>query len=328
MLFAQFSYSQLLTEDRNIISRYTLIALLFVSALGAVRGSVPAISKIVTLGGINPILYAASISFFGGLLLILVNRVLGSTTPLTMQAVRFSLIGGFVGITIPHIIFFNGIRSVDVGIASAMISGVPIIIYVLSLIFKQETFAIGRFMGVLSGLIGVVMIACAGITEEALVTASFVGIALILLSTIFYASNVVYISLYLPNNLSRMQAAAWMMIFGSLPIWLYIPIGHDLSLISSSAQNPAFMFLLLHCFISGLAYYLSFYIISKYGPVIYSAAAYLMVAFGIFVGVIAFGERYETFDMVGIGLIILGVVAVTMKRNQIGTEPRLDPPQT
>ena len=53
-----------------------------------------------------------------------------------------------------------------------------------------------------------------------------------------------------------------------------------------------------------------------------------MVAFGIFVGVIAFGERYETFDMVGVGLIILGVVAVTMKRNQIGTEPRLDPPQT
>ena len=70
MFVARFSYSQLPTEDRIIISRYTLIALLFVSALGAVRGSVPAISKIVTLGGINPILYAASISFFGGLLLI------------------------------------------------------------------------------------------------------------------------------------------------------------------------------------------------------------------------------------------------------------------
>ena len=58
------------------------------------------------------------------------------------------------------------------------------------------------------------MIACAGLTEEAMFTASFVGIALILLSTIFYASNVVYISLYLPNNLSRTQAAARMMIFG------------------------------------------------------------------------------------------------------------------
>jgi drug/metabolite transporter (DMT)-like permease len=57
-------------------------------------------------------------------------------------------------------------------------------------------------------------------------------------------------------------------------------------------------------------------------------AAYLMVAFGIFVGVIAFGENYATFDVVGVGLIILGVVAVTMKRNQTGTEPRLDPPQT
>ena len=288
----------------------------------------PAISKIVIVGGIDPILYAASISLFGGLLLILVNRVLGWTSPLTMQVVRFSLIGGFLGIAIPHIIFFNGIQSVDVGIASAMISGVPIIIYVLSMIFKKETFAIGRFTGVLLGLIGVALIAGAGITEEALITASFVGVALILLSTFFYASNVVYISLYLPESLSRMQAAAWMMIFGSLPIWLYILISKNLFLMSSTTQNPAFLFLILHCFVSGLAYYLSFYIISNYGPVIYSVAAYLMVAFGILIGVIVFDESYATFDLAGVGLIILGVVAVTIKPNQPNTEPRLDPPQT
>ena len=125
-----------------------------------------------------------------------------------------------------------------------------------------------------------------------------------------------------------MQAAAWRMIFGSLPIWLYILISRDLSMISSATQNPAFIFLLLHCFVSGLAYYLSFYIISNYGAVIYSLAAYLMVAFGIFVGVITFGESYTTFDMAGIGLILLGVVVVTMKHNQNGTDPRLDPPQT
>ena len=53
MFVARFSYSQLPTEDQIIISRYTLTALLFVSALGAVRGSVPAISKIVVLGGID-----------------------------------------------------------------------------------------------------------------------------------------------------------------------------------------------------------------------------------------------------------------------------------
>jgi drug/metabolite transporter (DMT)-like permease len=305
-----------------------LNAVFFVVALGAVRGSVPAISKIVILGGIDPILYSAAISLFGGLLLIIVNFVLGWATPVTKQVVWFSLIGGVVGITIPHIIFFTGIKSVDVGIASAMISGVPIIIYVLSLTFKQETFLIRRFMGVLFGLIGVVLIASAGITEKALITASLVGIVLILLSTFFYASNVVFISVYLPSNLSRMQAAAWMMIFGSLPIWLFILIGHDFSLIYRTTQNSAFTFLLLHGFVSGLAYYLSFYIISNYGPVIYSVAAYLMVAFGIFVGMIAFGEIYTYFDMVGVGLILLGVIAVTIKRNQTSADPRLDPPQT
>ena len=305
-----------------------MTALLFVVALGAVRGGVPGVSKVVILSGIDPILYAASISLFGGLLLISVNRVLGWNTPFKKEFMRFSLIGGFVGITIPHIIFFNGIKSVDVGIASAMISGVPIMIYVLSLIFKLEIFTIWRFTGVVFGLMGVSLIASAEITEEALITASFVGIALILLSTFFYASNVVYISLYLPKNLSRMQAAAWMMIFGSLPIWIYIFIGHDFSLISNTTQNPAFIFLLLHCFISGLAYFLSFILISIYGPVLYSIAAYLMVAFGMFVGVVSFAESYTTLDIIGVLLIILAVAIVTMKRNQAGTEPRLDPPQT
>ena len=305
-----------------------MTALFFVVALGAVRGSVPAISKLVTLGGINPLLYAATISLFGGLLLLLVNSILRRATPLNNGVVWFSLIGGLVGITIPHIVFFNGIKSVDVGIASAMISGIPIMIYVLSLTFKQEVFAVWRFIGVLLGLAGVSLIAGMGVTEEALVTASSIGVALILLSTFFYASNVIFISLFLPKNLSRMQAAALMMIFGSLPIWLYILIGNDFSLLSSTIKNPAFVFLLSHCFISGLAYYLSFFIISTYGPVIYSGAAYLMVAFGIFVGVTVFDENYTMADIAGVGLIILGVIIVTMKRSQTGTDPRLDPPQT
>ena len=72
-----------------------------------------------------------------------------------MQVIRFSLIGGFIGITVPHIIFFNGIRTVDVGIASAMISGIRIMIYLLSLICKQEIFTFQRFAGVFFGLVGV-----------------------------------------------------------------------------------------------------------------------------------------------------------------------------
>ncbi len=258
----------------------------------------------------------------------MVNRILGRATPFSHEVLWFSLIGGFIGITIPHIIFFKGVTSVDVGIASAMISGIPIIIYVLSLLFKQEVFTIWRFIGVLFGFTGVSIIAGSSLTEEAIITASSVGIFLILLSTFFYASNVIFIAMFLPKKLSRMQAAAWMMIFGSLPIWLYVLLGDNSSLFSVATQNSAFVFLLIHCFISGLAYFLSFFIISTYGPVIYSGAAYLMVAFGIFVGVIAFDERYTNLDLVGVGFIILGVVVVTMRRNQTGTDPRLDPPQT
>lgn len=313
---------------QEIISIHSVYALFLVITLGAVRGSVPAVSKVVVLSGLDPILYAATISLTGGILLLSINLIIGKITPLTMQVIRFSLIGGFVGITIPHIIFFNGIRTVDVGIASAMISGIPIMIYLLSLICKQEIFTSQRFAGVLLGLVGVAIIVGSGITKDSLLTSSFIGISLILLSTILYASNVVFIAMHLPKNFSRMQAAAWMMIFGSIPIWLYVIVFQEVELLSETIQNRSFLFLLLHCCISGVAYYLSFQIISKHGPVIYSLAAYLMVAFGIFIGVFIFGESYTNSDLAGIGLVVLGVLIVTMKRDQTGTEPRLEPPQT
>ena len=296
--------------------------------LGAVRGSVPAVSKVVVLSGLDPVLYAASISLIGGFLLLSINFIIGKITPLTIQVIKFSLIGGCVGITIPHIIFFNGIKTVDVGIASAMISGIPIMIYLLSLICKQEIFDSRRFAGVLFGLVGVAIIAGSDITKDTLLTSSVIGVTLILLSTIFYASNVVFIAIHLPKDFSRMQAAAWMMIFGSIPIWLYIIAFQEIELLSEAIQNRSFFFLLLHCCISGVAYYLSFNIISNHGPVTYSLAAYLMVAFGIFIGVLIFGESYTHSDLAGIGLVVLGVLIVTMKRHQTGTEPRLEPPQT
>ena len=313
---------------QEIISIHSVYALLLVITLGAVRGSVPAVSKVVVLSGLDPVLYAASISLIGGFLLLSINFIIGKITPLTIQVIRFSLIGGFVGITIPHIIFFNGIKTVDIGIASALISGIPIMIYLLSLICKQEVFNFRRFSGVFFGLVGVAIIAGSEITRDSLLISSVIGITLILLSTIFYASNVVFIAIHLPKDFSRMQAAAWMMICGSIPIWLYVAVFQETELLSSTLENRSFLFLLLHCCISGLAYYLSFHIISKYGPVIYSLAAYLMVAFGIFIGVFMFGESYASSDLAGIGLVVLGVLIVTVKRHQTGTEPRLEPPQT
>ena len=313
---------------QEIISIHSVYALFLVITLGAVRGSVPAVSKVVVLSGLDPVLYAATISLTGGILLLSINLIIGKITPLTVQLIRFSLIGGFVGITVPHIIFFNGIKTVDIGIASALISGIPIMIYLLSLICKQEIFDSRRFAGVLFGLVGVAIIAGSEITRDSLLISSVIGVTLILLSTIFYASNVVFIAIHLPKDFSRMQAAAWMMICGSIPIWLYIIAFQEIELLSQPIQSRSFLYLLLHCCISGLAYYLSFNIISNHGPVIYSLAAYLMVAFGILIGVFMFGESYTNSDLAGIGLVVLGVLIVTMKRHQTGTEPRLEPPQT
>ena len=292
------------------------------------RGSVPAISKLVTLGNIDPIIYAGSITLGGGVLLFCINTAMGRTITPTVDMIKFSIIGGFIGIAFPHIIFFIGIKNVDVGIASAMISGIPILIYILSIICRQEKFSLRRLIGVAFGFGGVTLIATGALTEGMLLSAPFLGLALILLSTFFYATNVLYISVFLPPNISKMQAAAWMMIFGSAPIWAYIILGYDTEMIIENVTNNTFRYVLVHCVVSGVAYWLSFQIIATHGPVIYSTAAYLMVVFGIVIGVLGFQESYTYTDLTGIGLILIGVLIVTLKSHQKLTEPKLEPPQT
>lgn len=292
------------------------------------RGSVPAISKLVTLGNIDPIIYAGSITLGGGVLLFCINTAMGRTITPTVDMIKFSIIGGFIGIAFPHIIFFIGIKNVDVGIASAMISGIPILIYILSIICRQEKFSLRRLIGVAFGFGGVTLIATGALTEGMLLSAPLLGLALILLSTFFYATNVLYISVFLPPNISKMQAAAWMMIFGSAPIWAYIILGYDTEMIIENVTNNTFRYVLVHCVVSGVAYWLSFQIIATHGPVIYSTAAYLMVVFGIVIGVLGFQESYTYTDLTGIGLILIGVLIVTLKSHQKLTEPKLEPPQT
>ena len=292
------------------------------------RGSVPAISKLVTLGNIDPVIYAGSITLGGGVLLFCINTAMGRTSALTSNMIKFSIIGGLIGIAFPHIIFFIGIKSVDVGIASAMISGIPILIYLLSIICRQEKFSLRRLIGVAFGFGGVTLIAIGALTDGMLLSAPFLGLALILLSTFFYATNVIYISVFLPPNIPKMQAAAWMMIFGSVPIWVYIVLGYDTAIIVENVTNNAFRYVLVHCVISGVAYWLSFQIIATHGPVIYSVAAYLMVVFGIIIGVLGFQESYTNADLSGIALILIGVLTVTLKSHQKLTDPKLEPPQT
>jgi len=253
---------------------------------------------------------------------------MGRTITPTVDMIKFSIIGGFIGIAFPHIIFFIGIKNVDVGIASAMISGIPILIYILSIICRQEKFSLRRLIGVAFGFGGVTLIATGALTEGMLLSAPFLGLALILLSTFFYATNVLYISVFLPPNISKMQAAAWMMIFGSAPIWAYIILGYDTEMIIENVTNNTFRYVLVHCVVSGVAYWLSFQIIATHGPVIYSTAAYLMVVFGIIIGVLGFQESYTNTDLTGIGLILIGVLIVTLKSHQKLTEPKLEPPQT
>ena len=125
-----------------------------------------------------------------------------------------------------------------------------------------------------------------------------------------------------------MQAAAWMMIFGSAPIWAYILLGYDTEMIIENVTNKAFRYVVVHCVVSGVAYWLSFQIIATHGPVIYSVAAYLMVVFGIIIGVLGFHESYTNADLAGIGLILIGVLTVTLKSHQKLTDPKLEPPQT
>lgn len=273
-----------------------------------------AIAGFVMRHGVSPYGYAFWQSI-GPLLLLLIIQILRQDLKITQNGIIYATGCGLIGLAIPNMLMYSASIYVDSGILTVLANISPILIYPLALLLGQEKFAWFRFVFVIIGTIGIlVLIWPLGRSADSLFEKLNYWIYLALLIPLCYATTAVYISRFMPGDGNVLNYAMWMLVMSSLfvtPLMIYHNGFYPLK-----ATDFNSWLILLEVLLSTLGYVLLFVIIKMAGPVFYSLVNAITAISGVFYGRVFFGQYFTLWDYLGICIILFAIIGLTSLQNK------------
>jgi len=224
---------------------------------------------------------------------------------------KFFFIAAVVGIVIPDLNKFFLAKHLQSGALGVITNTVPLFIYPLAIIMREEEFSLIRLLGVILGVIGIFLIITGGV---------FFGLQLniwalfALISPLCYAVASIYIVRNNPRDCSPTELCFGMLCYSALlllpsaivvlPQQLPIIFSFDLALVIT-----------LEIVLTTLGYVLLFMVLRKAGSVCYSLTDGVVAITSLFLGAIFFAEKFFLSSGIGILLILCGIAVVV--KNQI-----------
>ena len=201
---------------------------------------------------------------------------------------------------IPFLLFAYASVSLPAGLTAILNATAPLFGVVVATVWLKERLTFGRFLGFLSGFIGVVLLI--GLRPFEATTQFYLAIGAGLLAAIFYAFAAPYISQHLKGVPSLAVAAGSQLsaaIF-TLPLFPFtVPSVQPSTLVVVSV-------LVLAIFSTAYAYILYFRLIQNVGSSKALTVTYLIPVFAMIFGAIFLGEQITLSMVIGCGLILLG----------------------
>lgn len=270
----------------------SLIAGIYAAAQAAVRAGIPALGVLAWQLG------------FAALVLGAVALVAGQWPRLTVARLRYALVAGLLGVSLPNWASFTALGQVPAPVIGVIAALSPVFTYALAVGIGMERPAPLRILGLLLGLGGVLWVLWPreGIALEAAALLALAAPALL-------AAGNVYRSRAWPPGLAPLGAAALMLggqallvaavahAHGSLvaPAWPGSPT--DPALWATGAMTAAF-------------YLGAFELQRRGGAVVTGQLGYVITLASLAIAVILLGERVPPSTWVGASLAILGVLLV------------------
>ncbi|MGQ3888761.1 DMT family transporter [Legionella sp. CNM-1927-20] len=226
---------------------------------------------------------------------------------------------GLLGIAIPNTNIYFIAPHIQAGLLAVLVNIVPLLVYPLALIFRQEQFDLGRITAVLLGVFGILLILS---PTNAGLTTHWVGIALI--SPLAFAICSIFISIYQPKSVDALSAACGMLLTASFMLIPIICKQHVFYSLMPPLTLPK-QAVLLEIILSTLGYILFFKLINLAGPVFYSLTGCAVALTGLFWGFIIFHEVPNQSQTIAIGCIIIAIILLSWRQsrqaNYLGKEP-------
>ena len=297
-----------MTEGRGLL-------ILTLVLLGAGWGISQPLSKIAVGAGYRPygiIFWQLAIS---GLVLGVNLRLRGRPLPMEWRHIRVYMIIALIGTILPNTASYTAIAHIPSGMASILLSVVPMVAFPVALALGNDSFSWRRLGGLLVGLCGVLLIVLptALPSVQGLNSGMTVWLLVALIAPAFYAFEGNFVARWGTAGLGPIQTlcgASLVGVFIALPIavlsgaWItpFQPIGGPEAAIIGSSIVHAFVY-------SGYVW-----LVGRAGPSFAAQVSYLVTGFGVMWAMLILSESYPATVWAAMGIMFIGIFLVQPRR--------------
>ncbi len=277
--------------------------------LGVIWGSGYSLARFATTHGVPPLGYAFWQSLGPAIFLTILCLSSQSKLPLQLQHIRFYLISGLIGIALPNTNMYFAAAHLPAGILAVIVNTVPVFTYIIALALREENFSGLRLISVALCVSGIMLMV---FHHNSLPSSEMTPWLLAALITpLSFALCAVYSSRFRPIDCDAKTLSAGMLLSSTLlltPVVLasqkFYPLWPPFHLRDGA--------IILEIILSSVGYVIFFQLLKRAGAVYYSLVGGVVAITGVFYGWLLFNEQFSVATLGAMGLIILGIIGVTM----------------
>lgn len=205
--------------------------------------------------------------------------------------------------------FAKGTSLLPSGIAGAVSATIPLASMLAALLFlPEERLTHSRFVGLLVGFAGVIIIARP--LEAGLLGTSVAGVAWMVLGSLSLGASFVYARKYLqPLGIPPAALTTYQMGIAALALLLVTDLG-TISNIAGEFRALLGLVVGLGIIGTGVAYILYYFIVDRLGAVSASSVTYVSPIVALLIGALLAGESIHALDIAATALILAGVLLI------------------
>ena len=293
--------------------RVGALAVVYLLAAGALYGLLFSVNKIATTNGVPGLAYAFWQTLGAGLILWLGCVATRTPVGLSPAHLRFYVICGAVGISIPVSLLAHVAPKLPASLVVMVTSLSPPCTYLMAMSLRMERFRLLSTGGVLLGLAGVLILVVPGVTLPSLAEASWLILAL-LAPVCFAAFNILGTLLWPPKGQSLALACGVQM--GATVVLLPVMLGTGETYLFPGPLLAGDLAILGATIIAALVWYFAFEILRRAGPLFLSQLGYIIVLTGFGSGAAIFGERLSSSAWIAAALLLAGLAVLTWSKRR------------
>ena len=225
---------------------------------------------------------------------------------LDRRAILVYLFVAFVGTLIPNSATYEAIRHLPSGLISILLALVPMFAFPVALALGNEAFQTTRFLGLVFGLAGVLLIVGpeASLPERAMV--AFVPLALI--APFFYGLEGNVVARWGTAGLDAVEVLFGASLLGAIiALPFAVASGQFIDLRGWGAPDKA---IVTGAMIHVAVYSTYVWMVGRAGAIFAVQVSYLVTGFGVFWAMLILGERFSPWVWAAMGVMMVGMFLV------------------